>query len=69
MLIRNCAGGVVFYEDEVFLLLNDKGEWVLPKGLIREGAYSQDVALQRVKAEAGIDAAVVEVAGETHYEF
>jgi len=69
MLLRNCAGGVVFCEDDVFLLLNDKGEWVLPKGLIREGAYSQDVALQRVEIEAGIRARVVEVAGETNYEF
>lgn len=69
MYIRNCAGGVVFFGDEVFLLLNDKGEWVLPKGLIREGAYSQDVAQQRVWIEAGIKAVVAAKAGETRYEF
>lgn len=31
MLTRVCAGGVVFFEDQVFILKNDKGEWVLPK--------------------------------------
>ena len=32
--IRNCAGGVVFAGDDVFLLKNDKGEWIMPKGVI-----------------------------------
>ena len=32
--IRNCAGGVVFAGDDVFLLKNDKSEWIMPKGVI-----------------------------------
>ena len=35
-VIRNCAGGIVFCGDELFLLKSDKGEWVLPKGVIRD---------------------------------
>ena len=29
--IRSCAGGVVFYGEQVFLLFDDHGEWVMPK--------------------------------------
>lgn len=69
MLVRNCAGGVVFWEDKVFLLKNDKGEWVFPKGVIRNGDLSSEVALRRVKEEAGILAEIVSTAGRTSYEF
>lgn len=69
MLVRNCAGGVVFYEDKVFLLKNEKGEWVLPKGSIRNGDLPQEVAVRKVKEEAGISAEVISTAGNTNYEF
>lgn len=69
MIFRKCAGGVVFYNDSVFLLKNEKGEWILPKGVIRDKMLSQSVALDRVYKEAGIDAEIVSAAGETSYEF
>ncbi|MFT9497111.1 NUDIX hydrolase [Anaerosolibacter sp.] len=69
MLFRNCAGGVVFFEDKVLLLKNEKGEWVLPKGVIRNGNLSRDTALNRVKEEAGIHAEIISPIGETCYEF
>ena len=69
MLVRNCAGGVVFIGDKVFLLQNEKGEWVLPKGIIHNGDISNEVAIQRVKEEAGITAEIVSSAGRTNYEF
>lgn len=69
MLVRNCAGGVVFFGDKVFLLKNDKGEWVLPKGVIRNGELTSEVALRRVREEAGIMAEIVSAAGRTSYEF
>lgn len=69
MLVRNCAGGVVFYKNKVFLLKNEKGEWVLPKGEIRNGELSNIVALKRVKDETGIEARIVSTAGQTNYEF
>lgn len=69
MLVRNCAGGVVFHGEKVFLLKNEKNEWVLPKGVMRTGDLSNEVALSRVKEEAGISAEIISTAGRTSYEF
>ncbi|AOY76818.1 NUDIX hydrolase [Clostridium formicaceticum] len=69
MIFRNCAGGVVFYANQVFLLKNEKSEWVLPKGKIRNDDTSIDAALSRVKVETGIDAEILSTAGDTCYEF
>ena len=69
MIFRNCAGGVVFCGDKVYLLRNEKEEWVLPKGVIRDKRLAQDVALDRVFKEAGIKAQIISPAGQTSYEF
>lgn len=69
MIFRNCAGGVVFFGDKVFLLQNEKQEWVLPKGIIRSGMLAHEVAVSRVKIECGIDAEIISTAGATSYEF
>lgn len=69
MLFRNCAGGIVFKGDKVFILKNEKNEWVLPKGKIRKGFLSVETAVQRVEEETGIKAEVISTAGETCYEF
>lgn len=69
MLLRDCAGGVVFYGDKVFLILNEKKEWVMPKGLIKNGEEPQDAAIRRVFEEVGIKGDIVEQAGRTYYEF
>ena len=67
--IRNCAGGVVFAGDDVFLLKNDKGEWIMPKGVIRDRRNAREVALYRVEAEAGIQAEIIAPVGRTRYDF
>ncbi len=69
MIIRDCAGGVVFKDSKVFLLKNEKDEWILPKGKIRGEQLPSETAIQRVKYETGIDAKIVSPAGETAYEF
>jgi hypothetical protein len=69
MIFRKCAGGVVFFGEKVFLLKNEKNEWVLPKGVIRDRQLPSDVALDRVFKEAGIKANIISSAGETSYEF
>jgi 8-oxo-dGTP pyrophosphatase MutT (NUDIX family) len=69
MLVRNCAGGVVFHNNKVFLLKNEKGEWVLPKGVMKNGDLPNEVALKRLEEEAGISADIVSTAGNTSYEF
>lgn len=69
MIFRSCAGGVVFHEDMVFIMKNDKNEWVLPKGKIRDGFLASETAVERVKDEAGLDVDIISTAGETSYEF
>ena len=69
MLVRNCSGGIVFYEDSVLLMCNEKYEWCFPKGVIRSMEKPEDVALGRVYTEAGIQAAILSPAGRTNYEF
>lgn len=69
MLFRQCAGGIVFFNNKVFLMQNDKDEWVFPKGVIKNGACASEVALNRVKDEGGIEARIVGTVGETSYEF
>ncbi|NLV76238.1 MAG: NUDIX hydrolase [Tissierellia bacterium] len=69
MIVRNCAGGVVFDGDRVFILKNDKDHWVLPKGKIRNGSLPTETAIRRVKYETGVSANIVSTGGETSYEF
>lgn len=69
MIIRNCAGGVVFKDTKVLILKNDKNEWVIPKGKIRDNTLPPETAINRVEYETGIDARIVSSAGETAYEF
>lgn len=69
MLVRNCAGGVVFHEDKVFLIQNEKDEWTLPKGVIKGNDLSSEVAVRRVEAETGLKVKIVSNAGRTSYEF
>lgn len=69
MIVRNCAGGIVFFEENVFLLRNDKAEWILPKGVVRDKKRPEQVALERVKIETGLDAHIIAPAGSTQYEF
>lgn len=69
MVIRNCAGGLVFYSDKVLLILNDKHEWSFPKGVVPQGGSVKAAATSRVLAETGIEARVLAPAGKTSYEF
>lgn len=69
MLERNCSGGVVFYENKVLILKNEKGEWIFPKGVMRSGDAADSIAISRVSIEAGVVAEIIGVAGKTNYEF
>lgn len=69
MIIRNCAGGVVFLDNKVLILKNEKNEWVLPKGKIKEDNLPFETALERVEYETGVNARIVSSGGETAYEF
>ena len=67
MIARQCAGGVVFYANKVLIVKNDRGEWTLPKGKIHQDELTYASAILRVKEEAGIDATILETAGDTMY--
>ena len=69
MILRRCAGGVVFYANKVLLVKNDRNEWTLPKGKIGENELPNEIAPAKVKKETGIDAKVLDMAGDTVYEF
>lgn len=69
MLVRNCAGGVVFHKEKVLILKNEKQEWVFPKGVVRSNNLPEEVAVERVAYEAGCRARIVSPAGRTNYEF
>ncbi|MGI5878688.1 MAG: NUDIX hydrolase [Christensenellales bacterium] len=69
MLVRNCAGGIVFAGGKVLLLRNERSEWVLPKGPIPDGALSADSALAHVLEQTGCRARILCPVGETSYEF
>lgn len=49
--------------------MSDRGQWVMPKGVIRNHNRSNDVALWRVEDEAGIHAEIIGIAGNTRYDF
>ncbi|MGL4912771.1 MAG: NUDIX hydrolase [Romboutsia sp.] len=69
MIVRRCAGGVVFYANKVLIVKNDRGEWTLPKGKINEDELQHESAVLRVKEETGVETSIIEAAGDTMYEF
>lgn len=69
MILRRCAGGIVFYANKVLIIKNDKGEWTIPKGKISDNDIPSEVAPIKVKEEVELDAKVLDMAGDTMYEF
>lgn len=69
MVIRNCAGGLVFCNDKVLLIRNDKHEWGFPKGLVPQGGSTKSSAISRIAQETGVVAKILAPAGKTSYEF
>ena len=69
MIVRYCAGGVVFYANKVLLVKNDRVEWTLPKGKIHQDELKHSSAVSRVKDETGVEASILETAGNTMYQF
>ena len=69
MIVRYCAGGVVFYANKVLLVKNDRGEWTLQKGKIHQDELKHSSAVSRVKDETGVEASILETAGNTMYQF
>jgi len=68
MLVKNYAGGLVFWEDKVFLLKDERGEWIFPNGVIQKNELPAEAALRVVKGTAGITAEIVSTEGHASYE-
>ena len=71
MIVRNCAGGIVFCGDKVLLVCNDKQEWGFPKGAVKTSSdlSLSEFAKNRVRVETNVDARVIAPCGKTNYEF
>lgn len=63
MIVKNCAGGLVFWEDRVFLLKDEKGEWSFPKGVIKKNELPAEASLRIANETAGITAEIVSTEG------
>lgn len=63
MIVKNCAGGLIFWENKVFLLRDEKGEWNFPKGVIRKNELPAEASLRIANETAGITAEIVSTEG------
>jgi len=63
------AGIIVFRGDQVLIIRNRFGEWVLPKGKVEAGETVEEAALREVEEETGIRAVVLGTAGTTSYTY
>lgn len=63
------AGGIVFNDDgQVLLIQSEKNSyWVFPKGHIEEGQTGKEAAIREVKEEGGVEAEIVNKAGDSRY--
>lgn len=63
------AGGVVFLDDTMLLLMKTNGDWVLPKGRIENGEHRSQAALREVLEETDVKATIHEYLGTINYQF
>ena len=71
MIVRNCAGGVVFRDDKVLLVCNDKQEWGFPKSVVRSSDRNKPAELlsKWIKDQTGVNAKALAPCGKTSYEY
>ncbi|WP_010681047.1 NUDIX domain-containing protein [Acetivibrio cellulolyticus] len=67
MLVKSFTGGVVFSGDKVLLLKNGD-DWVLPREVLHNGELPNEVALEKITRESGVQAEIVSTVGQTSYE-
>ena len=61
------AGGVVVVGNAILLLRKYNGDWVLPKGRIKQGEELTDTALREVQEETGVKGEIVRYLGNVTY--
>lgn len=69
MLYRNYIGGVVFHKDKVFMIQNEKFEWILPRVRIDEFGHSKNIYVDLFWQYFKMEIALKEHIGDSVYEF
>lgn len=54
MIKKISSMGIVITKDKKVLLLNNEGEWVFPKGHVKEGETFIETAIREVGEESGV---------------
>ncbi|MGE5585364.1 MAG: NUDIX domain-containing protein [Bacillota bacterium] len=63
------AGVVVFRGDEVLVIKNRFGEWVLPKGKVEPGETPEEAAVREVEEETKVRADILKPVGTSTYTY
>ncbi|MGQ9675977.1 MAG: NUDIX domain-containing protein [Chloroflexota bacterium] len=58
------AGGIVLVGDRLVLRRTDRGDWVFPKGHVEPGESLEEAAVREIREETGLEATVLDYAGE-----
>ncbi|NLW23398.1 MAG: NUDIX hydrolase [Tissierellia bacterium] len=69
MLKEVSAGGVVIFGNAILLLKKFNGDWVLPKGRVKENEDIEEAALREVFEESGVKAEIVRYIGKVNYTY
>lgn len=65
--MERTAGGVVYRNERVLLLLDRFARWTFPKGHLEEGEAAEQAALREITEETGIVGAIEEPLGVVTY--
>lgn len=69
MLEEVGAGGVVVFGNTILLLKKFNGDWVLPKGRVKENENISTTALREVYEESGVRAEIIKYIGNVNYRY
>lgn len=69
MLEEVSAGGVVVFGNTILLLKKFNGDWVLPKGRVKENENISTTALREVYEESGVRAQIIKYIGNVNYRY
>ena len=69
MLQEVSAGGVVVFGNTILLLKKFNGDWVLPKGRVKQNEDTSTTALREVYEESGVRAEIIMYLGNINYRY
>lgn len=69
MLFKNCAGSIVFNDEKVFLIKNDKDEWSLPRAEVKGYQLTNEDVIKGINEKTGLNVSFAANEGKTNYEF